>query len=242
MRLVLKTLKVQQRKNGDGHYTFERRSANPADKLPSEGYGAPTRKVGLLHAAFRPSKSACVFPFHIASKHFAVVCVRHSADMAEASGLGPQFRLACMDLADVVQVWAYELDGYGNALFTDDANIPGLLSLPCIGACGRTDPRYLATRRAVCRDKNPYYDAARAVAGIGGPHIGRDMVWPLSLMVQAITAQDPTDTANRLTVLRRTRAGTGFMHESVHKDVRPALHGAGLRGPTPCLAKPYWRR
>jgi len=225
---------VQQRREGDGDYRFQRKSANPIDTLPGDGYGAPTRKVGLIHSAFRPSDDACVFPFHVPSNHFAVVSLRQLAAMAEPAGLGARFAQSCtrmagevagaleahgtMRLPDGSTVWAYEVDGYGNALFLDDANIPGLASLPCIGACAPTDPRYLATRRAVFSEANPYFFTGRAASGVGGPHIGRDMVWPMSLMVQAMSAQDPLEIEQTLGVLARTTAGTGFMHESFHKD------------------------
>ena len=34
-------------------------------------------------------------------------------------------------------VWAYEIDGFGNALFMDDVNVPSLLGLPYLGAVAR---------------------------------------------------------------------------------------------------------
>ena len=42
-------------------------------------------------------------------------------------------------------VLPYEIDGYGNALYMDDANVPSLLSLPYLGCLSVDDPRYRAT-------------------------------------------------------------------------------------------------
>ncbi|MCU1294976.1 MAG: hypothetical protein JWP08_3826 [Bryobacterales bacterium] len=38
-----------------------------------------------------------------------------------------------MESAARGEVWAYEVDGYGNQLFMDDASAPSLLSLPLPG-------------------------------------------------------------------------------------------------------------
>ena len=38
------------------------------------------------------------------------------------------------------RVYAYEVDGFGNALFMDDANAPSLLSLPLLGYVNASDP------------------------------------------------------------------------------------------------------
>lgn len=234
MRRVLQTFREQQRKDGDGPYRFQRKTANPVDTLMLNGYGRPTRKVGLIHSGFRPSDDACVFPFLIPSNHFAVVSLRQLADMAETLGMGPDFASDCRALADEVhaallqwgtlrlpsgeKVWAYEVDGYGNALFMDDANTPSLLSLPYLGACRPDDPLYQATRRAVLSDKNPYFFKGKAAEGLGGPHIGRDMIWPMSLMMRALTSHDGAEMKTCLDTLIDTTAGTGFMHEAFNKD------------------------
>ena len=45
MRLVVKTFKAQQRKNGNGPYHFQRQTTVWYDTLPLGGYGNPTRPV-----------------------------------------------------------------------------------------------------------------------------------------------------------------------------------------------------
>jgi meiotically up-regulated gene 157 (Mug157) protein len=115
-------------------------------------------------------------------------------------------------------IYAYEIDGYGNAVMMDDANVPGLLGLPYLGAVAATDPVYQATRRFVLSEDNPYFFRGKAGEGIGGPHVGVDRIWPLSIIMRALTSSDDAEIAQALRTLVATHAGTGFMHESFHKD------------------------
>lgn len=234
LRLILQTFRDQQRKSSDGPYHFQRKAENPVDTLPLNGYGAPTKKIGLIHSGFRPSDDSCIYPFLIPSNHFAVVTLRRMAELSDALDMGAGFAIDCTGLANEVAsaldiwgktrlptgdiVWAYEVDGYGNALFMDDANTPGLLSLPYLGAMPVTDPTYQRTRKAVWSLANPYFFKGQAAEGIGGPHIGRDMVWPMSLMMRALTTSDPAEIRKALDMLKLSHAGTGFMHEAFHKD------------------------
>lgn len=48
--------------------------------------------------------------------------------------------------------------------------------------------------------------------------IGTDMIWPMSLIMKALTAQDDEELRRCIQMLQKTHAGTGFMHESFHKD------------------------
>ena len=88
------------------------------------------------------------------------------------------------------EVYAYEVDGFGNAYFMDDANIPSLLALPYLNAIDRDDPLYQRTRKLVWSEDNPYFFRGSAGEGIGGPHIGYDMVWPMSIIMRAQTSAD----------------------------------------------------
>ena len=66
----------------------------------------------------------------------------------------------------------YEVDGFGNTYFMDDANIPSLLSLPLLGVLSNSDSVYFVTRSLVLSSANPYFFSGSAGEGVGGPHVG----------------------------------------------------------------------
>lgn len=226
--LVLKTFREQQRKNGHGPYRFMRRTERALDTLQNDGYGHPVRPCGLIASMFRPSDDACTFPFLIPSNFFAVSTLKKISEM-DAS-----IARDCLFLADEVEkalqkhavyhhpkygdIYAYEVDGFGNALLMDDSNVPSLLSLPYLTDMNREDPIYQNTRRFVLSADNPYYFRGQAAEGIGGPHIGPDYIWPMSIIMRAMTSDDEQEISQCLSWLLSTDGGTGFMHESFHKD------------------------
>lgn len=115
-------------------------------------------------------------------------------------------------------IYAFEVDGFGNQLLMDDSNAPSLLSLPYLSDVAVDDPIYVNTRRFVWSDDNPYFFRGTSGEGIGGPHIGYDMVWPMSIMMKAFTSSDDNEIAQCVKMVMDTDAGTGFIHESFHKD------------------------
>ncbi|MDV6331283.1 glycoside hydrolase family 125 protein [Asticcacaulis sp. 201] len=233
MHTILKTFRDQQRKDGDGPYRFNRTASEPTETL-ARGYGWPTRVTGMIHSGFRPSDDACTYPYFIPGNAFAVVSLRQLAEISETTGLGTDVKAGCLALASEIEaamhahgkmkdaqgndIWAYEVDGYGNALFMDDANVPSLLSLPYIGFCAKDDPLYLRTRAAVLSDRNPYYYKGKVLRGVGSPHSGLNTVWPISLMMQALTSTDDSEIKACLSELKTGAAPRGFMNESVGKD------------------------
>lgn len=233
-KLILQTLREQQRLNGPGPYRFQRKTDNPIDTPPFNGLGNPARPVGLIHSAFRPSDDACVYPFLIPANLFAVVALKQLAEILltvlserklanECRALAQEITAAVNTYGKAVVrrrglVYAYEVDGFGNKLFMDDANVPSLLSLPYLGCCAANDPVYRRTRAFVLSGDNPYFFRGRAAEGIGGPHVGLNMIWPLGIIVRALTSADDREILNCLRILKTTHAGTGFMHEAFDKD------------------------
>ena len=233
-KLTVKTFREQQRKKDAGPYTFQRTTENPIDTLPFGGRGNPTRSVGLIHSGFRPSDDACIYPFLIPSNFFAVAALNHLAEIFSTELSDKSFARECQDLAHEVRavinaygkashakhnsIYAYEVDGFGNQLFMDDANVPSLLSLPYLGCCAADDPTYLNTRAFVLSEDNPYFFRGRAGEGIGGPHVGLNMIWPLGIIMRALTSRDDQEICSCLKMLKTTHAGTGFMHESFERN------------------------
>lgn len=234
IQTILRVFKEQQRKADMGPYKFQRETRQPTDSLPMAGYGFPVNPVGLICSAFRPSDDATVFPFLIPSNFFAVVSLRQAAEMVntlfgdanlvqELVLLADEVEKAIRDHAIVKHpkygnIYAYEVDGFGSTYLMDDANIPSLLSLPYLDAVSADDPIYKNTRNFVLSTDNPYFYRGTAGEGIGGPHIGHDMVWPMSITMRALTSDSPEEIRWCIEALRKTHGGTGFMHESFHKD------------------------
>lgn len=234
MRLVIRTFKEQQRKDGPGPYHFQRETERQLDTVSNDGYGNPVNPVGLIVSTFRPSDDATTFQFLVPSNFFAVTSLRQIAEISRSVLKDPVLEDESMSLADEVEtalnryavvdhpkygkVYAFEVDGFGNAYFMDDANIPSLLALPYLGAMDKNNPIYQNTRKLVWSTDNPYFFRGKAGEGIGGPHIGYDMVWPMSIIMRAQTSSNDEEIRACLRMLRDTDAGTGFMHESFHKD------------------------
>ena len=232
MRLIVATMRVQQRKHGEGPYHFQRASEIATETLPNAGYGNPVKPVGLIASGFRPSDDACTFPFLVPSNLFAVTSLKQLAEMAHAILHDETLANNAHDLAlevktalgrfavaqtSVGTIWAYEVDGFGSQLLMDDANVPSLLGLPYIESS--PEPAlYARTRAFLWSERNPWFFRGAAGEGIGGPHEGQDMIWPMSQIIYALTSDSDLEIGRALAMLKASASGTGFMHESYNRN------------------------
>jgi uncharacterized protein len=232
LRQIIAVLRTEQRHETDSAYRFERLAPGlpPTETLPRDGVGALTTETGLVWSGFRPSDDACTYGYLIPANMFAVVSLGQLAEIArtayadeslaaDAEALAAQIRQAIDEHGTVEhprhgRVWAYEVDGLGNQLLMDDANVPSLLSAPYLGFCPPDDPTYLRTRALVLSSDNPFHYAGTTAAGIGSPHTYPGWIWPIALSMQGITATDHAERLALIDTLLATTAGTGLMHES----------------------------
>jgi len=234
VQLIHQTFVQQQRKEGAGPYKFLRKTDRQLDTVSNNGLGQPLKPVGLINSTFRPSDDASTYGFLIPSNLFAVTSLRQIAEICNKVTGNKDFAVKCLALAKEVEdaikkyaivnhpkygkIYAFEVDGFGNAALMDDANVPSLLALPYLGCVELSDPVYQNTRKFVWSNDNPYFFKGKAAEGIGGPHVGYDMVWPMSIIMLAMTSTNDKEIATCIKTLVATDAETGLMHETIHKD------------------------
>jgi meiotically up-regulated gene 157 (Mug157) protein len=225
---------VEQDHEARSPYRFQRHDDRPSDTLVREGRGRLTRPTGMSWSAFRPSDDATELGFNVPGNMFASVALGYLqeiatevlrdeplADRAKALKAEIDEGIATFGTVDHPvhgRVYAYEVDGLGESLLMDDANMPSLLSIPLTGYAAADDPTYLATRALLLSPENPYYYSGTAAAGIGSPHTPPRYIWHIALAVQGISSTSAEERQQLLELLRDTTGGTGQMHEGFNVD------------------------
>lgn len=215
-------------------YRFQRNTNTGTETLSLGGIGNPLNHgTGLIRSAFRPSDDATILGFYIPANAMIAVELKRAAGVLSKvgqSGLAKNLKTRGETIEKGIwehgvvnhktwgEVFAYEVDGYGSSILMDDANLPSLLSLPLLGFVNADDKTYQNTRKMILsKEGNPYYLEGRAFKGIGGPHIGPQYAWPMSLLVQAMTSDDDEE-IDRLLQSVKQASPLGLIHESVNVD------------------------
>jgi meiotically up-regulated gene 157 (Mug157) protein len=225
-RLIVKTLRVEQHHATQSHYRHP--------QLANGGRGSPVAYTGMIWTGFRPSDDACRYQYNIPVNMFGSVVMRMLGDLErdvfgdwntarDAWGLGVDIQRGVeqygyVNLDTFGKIYSYEVDGLGHANVMDDANIPSLLSIPYFGYLPMTDSAYLRTRRFVLSPRNPYFYSGKYAQGVGSPHTPRNYVWPLALVMQALTSDDQGEIDRVLQYIAASDTGDHRLHESFDVD------------------------
>jgi uncharacterized protein len=220
--------------------TMEREQDHPRNsryrhkELPDGGKGNGVAYTGMIWTGFRPSDDACKYNYLIPSEMMAVVAlgelaeierdVYHNLIKAErAKALRSEVQTGIQTYGVVFTpnygyVYAYEVDGLGNATLMDDANIPSLLSAPYLGYTTTSSFIYKNTRRFLLSKDNPTYYVGKYARGIGSQHTNDGFVWPLAMLMQGFTTSSQAEKKEVLTELLASDPGDHLLHESFNPD------------------------
>jgi len=218
LNLMIELARIEQNHDRSS-YNFKRDNGVPHDSLSHDGCGTPVAYTGMVYSAFRPSDDACVYGYLIPSNLFFMNELANLSENLKTEKTGKLVE----EISNGVKeygvgdgVLAYEVDGLGNQLFIDDANVPSLLSLPYLGCIASTDLIYRSTRSSILSETNPYFYSGMKASGIGSQHTPKHYVWPIAIAIGAITQEDKDIKQATLNLLESTDANTGNMHESFH--------------------------
>ena len=227
---VLGVWRTEQHHVEKSPYRFTRTDCPYQDTIHNNGMGAPVAYTGMTWSGFRPSDDACTYGYLVPSNMFAVVVLGYAAEMLGDHPLAAQALALREDISEGLKkfatvehpvhgtVYACEVDGMGNYLLMDDANIPSLISAPYLGYTTTDDPIYRQTRKMLLSSDNPYYYEGKCAKGIGSPHTPPHYVWHMALAMQGMTSDDKEEMKAILDMLTNCDGGTGYMHEGFHVD------------------------
>lgn len=221
-----------------GSYTFQRRGQ------PPDSRGSQARPNGLIYSYFRPSNDLQQYGYLIPAQYFAYHTLTNILKLVQHLNWTEDFTSNIMSITtdlDLILfdarlernqatlitayhhyglIFAYEVDGTGHQNLIDDANIPSLLSLPYL--CPEEIPLnhsiYQNTRKFVLSRDNPWFYSGYVLQGVGGAHVGYGMVWPLGIIMRALTSTDDNEIRLCLKMLQVSHANTGLMHEAISVD------------------------
>ncbi len=232
---ILEVFCIEQRHEEQSAYRFIRRNTYYTDTLSRDGRGALVKSdIGMTWSGFRPSDDACTYGYLVPSNMFAVVILGYLEEIA--GEVLQDAKLACRaaelkrEIFDGIEtyaitkkegygdVYAYEVDGFGQFNLMDDANVPSLLSMDYLGYHGRSQEVAENTRKLILSEANPFYFSGRKAAGIGSPHTPAGYIWHIALCMQGLTAQSREEKKRMIDLLAATDGGKHLMHEGFCAD------------------------
>ena len=222
---ALETMEREQDHARNSKYTHRELRDDNGNPGPN-----PVAYTGMIWTGFRPSDDACKYNYLIPSEMMAVVAL---GDMEEIERVifrnllkSNRAKTLRAEVQDGIQkygevftpnygyVYAYEVDGLGHQTLMDDANIPSLLSAPYLGYTKADSFVYKNTRRFLLSKDDPYYYVGSVARGIGSAHTSDGFVWPLSLIVEGLTANSDGEKRDVLSELLASDPGDHLLHES----------------------------
>jgi len=232
---ILTVFETEMNHEEKSPYSFIRKNCSYTDTLSRDGKGAQVKSgIGLIWSGFRPSDDSCRYGYLIPSNMFAVVVLNYLKEIADFVGGKEEIAKKAEEMAKTVKqaietygtthiwglgdVYAYEVDGFGQYNLMDDANVPSLLAMSYLGYEPESQEVADNTRKLILSEANPFYYSGTKLSGIGSPHTPVRYVWHISKAIEGLTAPTKEEKHQMIHELMATDGGTGLMHEGVFVD------------------------
>ncbi|WP_243109698.1 glycoside hydrolase family 125 protein [Clostridium sartagoforme] len=230
INIILDLWELEQNHEENSKYRFNRLNSRARNNLEREGIGTKTKYTGMTWSGFRPSDDACAYGYLVPSNMFAVAVLRYVSEISTEVLKDKDLEKRALKLKEEIEkgietygivhnekygdMYAYEVDGFGNSFLVDDANVPSLLSIPLIGYKDNKDVTYINTRNYILSKDNQYYYEGKYAKGIGSPHTPDGYIWHIALAIEALTSDSKEEKLEKIMMMKNTDGDTHFMHES----------------------------
>lgn len=231
--IIMDTFITEQHHHERSPYMHYRPGEKEGFNIPNHGKGGEVAYTGMIWSGYRPSDDACKYGYFVPGNMFAVVILRELEELFleinekelsfKARALKEEIdegikKYGIINHPEFADIYAFEVDGLGNYLLMDDANVPSLLSIPYFGYADSADPIYQNTRNYCLSFSNPYYFEGKCLKGIGSPHTDEGYVWHIGVTLQALTSSSEKEKKELIEMVEKSDADTYYTHEGVDKD------------------------
>jgi len=257
LRVILGLLRTEQMHFSKSNYSYK-----PLNGEFNEG-------IGLVWSFAMPSDDQVMAGYNIPQNIMVVVALRRAAEMAKGPINDDDLAAELEGMAGVVeeavrkygvvedatgnQIYAFQVDGWGNATTMDDANMPNLLWLPYLGY---EDPAglYEATRKFVLSGQNSNFFSGEpfvvdgvnhtGIDGLGsqheshglrltfGPECHGKCLWHLGLIMQGMTANSEEERRTCMEEILSSNCKTNKLHEGFSLTTPAPTTATVSAGPT----------
>jgi meiotically up-regulated gene 157 (Mug157) protein len=234
LKKIVEVLHTEQNHQERSEYNLEEEydpeTAPDGEKLVIRPAGA----TGLIWSGFRPSGKPNYYNYHIPSQmtasnamSFLMEIFRDiyaDQDTAEdLIGMQEQVNKAISQYGIIEhekygQIYAYESDGLGKYILMDEDEMPNLLSMPLFGYASVEDAIYQNTRKYILSPENTYYHEGKQLSGLSTSKVGDERITSHSLILQAMTEDNPLEYDRLIELIKASHGGTYEMQESLDAD------------------------
>ena len=224
--------KMQKNLTDSGRYWFSKRIRTSEEGL-LHTLGNPVKECGLVRSAFKPSDATTLLPFNIADNILLAEYLHRLSLILISKGINLKSAKEAYNISMKIkkaieifgihsknngkEIFAFEVDGFGGVIKTDESSLPSLLSLPFFDLVEKNSEIYRNTREHIFSDENAYFFKGDQGEGIGNSKLLINMISLSSLLMKALTSNDENEIRDCLNFILSHSTYNGEIPRTISK-------------------------